>query len=195
MSYETSEMSSQKLNSFIFTMKNVRFFPLNLQLVVGQHHWVDLNRVNQIGVVAHHARQFDLADFLELLGRERGRLVGELVPEAIASSQVAELSGDDARENRSQHGAGQRLLRHAAAPKINVKGMLEDALISSHGLVWHCAEEFVESLGDVKAAEASEFVEAGHAKFASSLHVERHQVHAEALAFLLEQMIRDLLSD
>lgn len=167
----------------------------HLQLMIGQNHRVDLNGIDQVGVVAHHARQFDFADFLQLLGRERRRLIGQFIPEAVASSQVAELRGDDASEDRSQHGAGQRLFRHAAAPQVNVERMLEDALITAHGLVRHWSEEFVKVFGDVKAAELAELAEAGHAELTSALHVERHQVHAEAWAFLLEQMIRDLLRD
>lgn len=57
----------------------------NLQLVIGQHHWINLNRVDQISVVAHNARQLDFANFLQLFGREWRRLIGQFIPETVAA--------------------------------------------------------------------------------------------------------------
>lgn len=90
--------------------------------MIGQDHRVYLGGVNQVGVVTNEARQLGLSHLLQLFGREGGRLIGQLVPEPIAASQIAHLGGDDAGEGRSQHGAGQRLLGHAARPQVNVGG-------------------------------------------------------------------------
>lgn len=91
--------------------------------MIGQHHRVDLDGVDQVGVVADDAAQLGLAHLLQLLGREGGRLVGQLVPEAIAAPHVAELGRDDAREGRPQHRAGQGALGHATGPEIHVRGV------------------------------------------------------------------------
>lgn len=53
-------------------------------------------------------------------------LVGQLVPESIAASNVTQLGSDYAGKGRSQHGAGQRFLGDATRPKIDVSGMSED---------------------------------------------------------------------
>lgn len=48
--------------------------------MVGQHHGVQLHGVDDVGVVADDAREPRLPDLGQLFGRERRRLVGELVP-------------------------------------------------------------------------------------------------------------------
>lgn len=88
----------------------------NSHFVIWQNHGIYLYGIDQVGVVANQTREFGLAYLLQLLGRKGRGLIGQLVPEAVAATQVAHLCGDDASKRRSQHGARQRLLRHAARP-------------------------------------------------------------------------------
>lgn len=97
--------------------------PYHSHFMIWQHHRINLDGVNQVRVIANDARQLGLAHLLQLLGRKGRRLIGQFVPEAIASSQVAHLCGDDTAESRSQHGARQRLLRHTTRPQVNVRRM------------------------------------------------------------------------
>lgn len=95
----------------------------DLHFMIGQHHRVDLHRIDQIGVVADEPRQLGLADLLELFGREGRRLVRQFVPEPIATADVAELGGNDTGEGGSQHRSRQRAFGHTARPQIHVRWM------------------------------------------------------------------------
>lgn len=88
--------------------------------MIGQHHGVQLDGLDEVRVVAEDAGDASLADLLELSGAEGRRLVAQFVPEAIAAPHVAELGGDDAGESGAQQTARQRSLRHAARPQVDV---------------------------------------------------------------------------
>lgn len=117
-----AERMKEKTKNYNFVLKSP-FTPHHSHFMIWQHHGINLDGINQVRVIANDARQLGLAHLLQLLGRKGGRLIGQFVPEAIASSQVAHLSGDDTAESRSQHGARQRLLRHTTRPQVNVRRM------------------------------------------------------------------------
>ena len=48
---------------------------MKLHLRVGQHHGVHLGRVDVVAVVAHDARQFDLADLTHLLCQFKKKII------------------------------------------------------------------------------------------------------------------------
>lgn len=73
-----------KIFSIIQSLKDSQF-------MIGEYHWVNLYGIDQIGVVAKHSRQFNLADFLQLFWCERRRLVWQFIPETVTTSQVAKI--------------------------------------------------------------------------------------------------------
>ena len=69
--------------------------------MVGQDHGVDLDGLQLVRVVAEDARQFGATQLRQLLWRKGGRPARVLVPEAVADTQVVELTPNDAGKDRT----------------------------------------------------------------------------------------------
>ncbi len=67
-----------------------------VDVVVGQHHGVHLDRLQLVRVVAEDAGQLGAAQLRQLLRREGGGPTRVLVPEAVAHAERMELAPDDA---------------------------------------------------------------------------------------------------
>ena len=74
-----------------------------IDLVVGQHHRVHLDRLNVVGIVTEDSREADLANFGQLFEGEGRRPAGVLVPETVAGAEMAELVAHDAGKRRTDH--------------------------------------------------------------------------------------------
>ena len=91
--------------------------------MIWQDHWVNLDSIDQIRVIANDPGQLGLSDLLQLLWREGRRLIRKLIPETISPPQVAHLGGNDTRKGGSQHRSRQGLFRHTTRPQVNVSRM------------------------------------------------------------------------
>lgn len=115
--WKQNEMSKFVLIGTVHERRN------HLHFMVRQHHRIDLDGVDQIGVVTDQSCQFGLSNLLQLFGSEWRWLIRQFVPESISATHVAKLGSDNACEGRPQHRSGQWTLGHTTRPEIYIRRM------------------------------------------------------------------------
>jgi len=110
-----------------------------IDLMVGQHHRVHLDRLNVVGVVAENPRKADLSNFRQLFEGEGGGPAAVLVPEAVSGPEVVELAAHDAGKGGTHHCT---CTHKKSVGKINRnfkknKLRLQNADPHSQGLIFH----------------------------------------------------------
>lgn len=74
------------------------------------------------------------------------------MPETVASAQIAESLADDAAEHGTHHATGQRALRDAGRPQIDIVWRVVDAAEMVHCLVGECLTQLLPRIGSLQAA-------------------------------------------
>jgi len=165
-----------------------------VDLVVREHHGIHLDVLQVVTVVTEYSGQFHLSDLSELFEGEAAGPSSVLVPEPVSVTEVVELFADDAGKGGADHGSGERTLGDASSPEINVFGGGVHLGVGFDGVVGHDADHIIPSLHGGQTAPFPPSVVGGDTMLPTSLHVERCQIKTELLAWFLEKMIGDLLT-
>lgn len=116
---------------------------------------IGLHGLDVVPVITEDAGQRDLLDLPDLSFRERNGLIRVAVEIPVALFRPQELIGDDARERWSHDGASGRHFRKTANNQVNVLRWLVHIGKGFDGLHGHEAEEVVERVHGLQAAEGS----------------------------------------
>lgn len=88
--------------------------------MVWQHHSVHLHSLQVVAVVTEDSGQLDPSDLSQLLQGEGRGPAAILIPEPVSVSEVVELLADETGQGGANHAAGQRPLRDAGRPQVDI---------------------------------------------------------------------------
>ena len=148
-----------------------------------------------VPVIAVDPGQGGFPHLHQLLLTELARVAGAVVVEPVAVLQPSELVPHDTPEGWSQEAPGGGGLTHPADEEINIVNMIIDQLQPLNN---HLRDEILQvaELGNsLQSTEFPEGVVSRQSMISSSLYVQSHQVHPEAMVLGLEEMVGHLLRE